>query len=669
MSLSIHTFETNAYKTKICFAFHENVGEGQELFFISRFPEKTKKAKEIAENLFGVMVRIFQASKINDPYDKLEDALKGANLEYKKFAAQVPDTPDIAVAYFNFNNLYLSQSGASEAYLLRELKISQISETLEKGEELFLNILNGQISINDIIILTTRRILRSITSNQLIDIFSRTNFSEASNLLKQELTNASGEDFLITTIGVGKKEETPAAGFLSRVLTKKKAPLPSPPPVQSPENLDLSNPEEPSLEDVNPPENQEQTFLDDNTETSSPLSSTLPPRKHTPSKVTECLKNSLNVFSGLQIKNLFRPGNKITLFAGVAFVLLVLGVSTKLIMSIESEEEIFLREQLSIAREALNQADTFLLQGDRTQANGYLKKSKESIQKVLSSKSKNFRSDAQFMLADVQEKQLQIENARKVTPNLLADLGVKNDNVHAQGMVELRGGLFAYGQKLIYKTIRNIVENGLPLSEKEHIIAGTSREDQNSLLFLTDTPRIVEYRDGVISQMNTDDAIWKRGIDVKTYGRYVYFLDPTENQIWKYERRRTNYSGAVPYNQSADLSRSVSFTIDGAVYIINDDGSLQRLFRGELQKYDFRELPSVSFQGKNLKILTRTDLDFLYILDPDNERLLVFVKGDRFATYKKQILFGIPGAKDFTIDELGQRINILIKDKIYEFSL
>ena len=665
MSLSIHTFETNPHGNKICFAFHENVGEGQELFFISRFPEATKKPDEIAENLFGVIIRVLQTSKISDPYDKLEDALKSANMEYKKFVAQATDVPDIAVAYFNFHNLYLSQSGNSEAYLIRDMKISQISETLEKSDELFINILNGQISIDDVIILTTRRILRSITSNQLIDIFSRSNFSEASNTLRQELTNSSGEDFLITAVGVGKKEETPAAGFLSRVLTSKKKERSSPVDIPASETEATEATEEIAALDSPDEEPTAKSALEEGKSQTYEESQTFEPRVSSPS--TPISQHLQNMFKG--IKALFQPGNKISLFTGAAFIILVLGISIKLIMGIESEEEIYLREQLSIAREALNQADTLLLQGDRTQASDYLEKSKESIQIVLSSKSKNFRSDAQFMLADVQEKQLQVENARKVTPNLLADIGVKNDNVHALGMIELRGGIFAFDQKQVYKTIRNIVEKGLQISEKENIVAGDSREDQNNLLFLTDSPRLIEYRDGVISPMNTEDDIWKRGIDIKTYGRYAYFLDPTENQIWKYERKRTNYSGAVPYNQTADLSRAVSFTIDGAVYIMNDDGSIQKLFRGELQNYEFRDLPSVPFQGQNLKILTRTDLDFLYLLDPDNERLLIFVKGDRFATYKKQVLFGISGAQDFTIDELGQRVNILVDDKVYEFSL
>ncbi len=657
MSLSVHTFETKPTDPNLNFSFHESIGEGQELFFIARFPEKTKDSKTIANSIFGVIVNVFQSSKIKDTYDKLEEALKNANLEYKKFAAQIPDVPDIIIAHFDFNNLYLSQSGGSEAYLLRDSKISQISETPERGEELFLNILNGQVSIEDTIILTTRRVLRYMTSNQLIDIFSRSNFSQSSKSLRQELSNAGEEDFLVTIIGIGKTDETPAAGFLSRVMQKKKKSVPSPSntPKES-ESLAIKTNASVIKEEVNTEES-------------------IAPEPHSKKTIHQPIPNPSDFIKDLFSKikrsnwNALSNSQKLVPIAGLLFGVFIIVITVQLLWNFESEETLQLREQLSIARESLQQADTFLLQGDRPQAAEYLKKSKSAVQSILKSKSKNFRSDAQFLLADIQEKQLQVENARKVTPHLLADLGVKNDAVDPIGIMELKGNLFVFDFKNIYKTIRNIVEKGFPISEKENIIAGVSRKDQNTILFVTDGPRIIEYRDGVISPMNTSDGTWKRGLDIQPYGRFSYILDPVENQIWKYERRRDKYSGAIPYNQGADLSRAISFAIDGAIYLLNDDGTIQKLFRGEKVKYNFRDLPSVGFEGKNLKIFTRTDLDFLYVLDPDNARVLVFVKGDRFATYKKQVLFDIPNARDFSVDELGQRINLLIDDKIYEFSL
>jgi len=682
MAFSVHTFETNPDDANLSFAFHEKTAEGQEIFFLSRFHKDTKNANSIAEALFGSIVNILNTSRISDPYDKFEEALKSANSEARKYQIQMSNIPDIAIAFFDFNNLYLSQAGLSEAYLIREGNISQISETPEDDNDIFQNILNGHVALKDTIILSSTRLLRVVTSTQLTKIFSHSDFGHASSLLKDELTSASSDGILATIIGIGQKEETPSAGFLSRIL-KKKDKI-APPPVALPES-DTNEPQETTndseedpidpLQDYKAPhkpeeeqkteetENQEKVHNYDNTPDESldedypdPLANT-----HKGPSITQKISNITSKLN-------FRPKKNMAIIA-IAILITLGGIIGIKKINFESETTKILREQLSSARKDFQQADILLVQGNRTQAATFLQKARVATQEILKSKSKDFRSDAQVLLAGIEDKQLQVENAREITPVLLADIGIKNDSVQANSILALRGNLFVHDAKKLYKTIRNIVEKGLQISEKETIQASTVRKDQKTLVFLTDSPRIVEYRDGIISPMGTTDDTWKKGIDIKTYGKYTYFLDPVENQIWKYERRRDNYSGAIPYNQGADLSRAISFGIDGAIYVLSDDGTLQKLFRGEQVEYAFRDLPTVQFNGKNLKIFTRTDLDFLYILDPDNSRILVFVKGERLATYKKQIIYNVPDARDFVVDDLGQKVNLLTKSKIYEFSL
>jgi len=467
----------------------------------------------------------------------------------------------------------------------------------------------------------------------LTDIFSQ-NFSAAVDALRHELLVATNENILITTIGIGKKNSQNAAGFLSKVVSKISTPQKNLKKVEknfSPEKNLEKNPE---------------NFVEEEKNFSATK------------------KNFLE-----KIKNL-RPQKNLVLVAGAILGVLAVVILGKSI-DFESENTKILREELSIATEALEQTKALLLQGERGGAKEHIARAEEAVQKILNSKSKNFRSNAQFLLAEIEEKKLQIENAHKKSAMIVADLGVKNNNLESLGILNLRDNLFIFDSKNIYKTIRNIVENPLQISEKNSILAGAVRDDQNTLLFLTNLPQIVEFRDGGISQMSTDDENWKNGTDIKTYGKYVYILNPVENQIWKYERRRTKYSGAIAYNTGADLSSAVSIAIDGSIYILSSDGKIQRIFRGENKPYNFKNLPSIPFSGKNLKIFTSKDHDFLYVLDPDNSRVLIFEKGDQFAIYKKQIIFKDvkTSARDFFVDSSGQKIAILTKDKIYEFSL
>ena len=650
MSFSVHTFEINPKEgQKLGFSFHEEVSEGQTIYFVAKLTEDEPNPQLCAESIFGVIVDSFKKSKISNAYDRFEEALKNANSESKKFNLT---NAEILVAFFDFQNLYLSVTNDSEAYLIRGSNVSQITETTDSTENLFLNILSGQVSVDDTIILSTSRILRVLTSNQISNIFVRQNFEESVSIFKHELTTHCEENLLISIVGIGKKQVSASAGFLSKMVNKISTAKPKSSVVEPEENISKTEtiPEKKTTNDLESEKDLDNNLENPATRSSSPI---------------ENIKNKISFLQNINFKN----QKNIVVVAGAIFAILCVTILIKIIINFESQENQELREKLESAREALYQADTLLLEGERIKSGEFITKAEKLAQEIFNSKSRKFRSNAAYLLNDIEEKKLQIENARKISPKLIADLSIKNENLESMGLINLHGNLFIYDLKNIYKTVRNIVEKGLPILEKGNILAGSTREDQNTLLFLSDTPQIIEYKEGIITPMNTEDETWKKGIDIKTYGRYTYVLAPVENQIWKYERKRAKYSAAIPYNKGADLSRAVSFCIDGAIYILSDDGSLQKIFRGESQDYAFRNNPSVPFTGKNLKLYTSRELDFLYVLDPENSRVLIFEKGDRFATYKKQIIFDTEQVRDFKIDKSGQKINILTKDKIFEFSL
>gem|GEM_PF-1173689 len=678
MTFAVHTFETKTSEINTSFAFHETLDEGQELYFLGQFDEADKDPRAAAESVFGAIVDTLKnANHLTDPYQKFEEALKSANLETKKNRSNFKNTPDVIVAFFDFQNLYLTQSGNAEAYLVRQSTVSQISETVESGDDLFLNILSGQVAIDDSVLLSNSRLLHSITNTQLAELFLQSEFDESCRRLRHELSMKSEDSLLVTAIGVGKKSSNSAGGFLSKMVSRVSAPkTAAPSTAESEEKFEDEKAElvEKETEIIEEPETEfaEELFEEeiDDELPSLDLEVEEPTEIFEEKSSAPQLRDKMSFHVNLPNLAGKLPARKhLMKIAAAIFGIFIVVMGVRGLSGYESAATSEMREKLSIAREALQEADSFLIQGDRTSASERLEKAQGAVQIVLNAKKTTFRSDAQFLLADIQDKLLQVENARKTQAQLLADLSTKNSNISSVGLLELRGNLFAYDLKSVYKTVRNIVEKGLPITEKENVIAAATREDQNTLIFLTDAPRVVEYRNSVLSPMNTSDTTWKSGIDLKTYGRYAYMLDPVENQIWKYERQRDNYSGATAYNQGTDLSRAVSFSIDGAIYILSDDGTIQKLFRSEKQEFSFRELPSQTFSGKNLKLYTSAELEFLYVLDPENSRILVFTKGDRFATYKKQILFDLPNARDFVVDDAGQKVNVLTDDKIYEFSL
>ncbi len=684
MTLAVHTFETNALDENLSFAFHETISEGREIYFIAKFKTPAPHTAEYAENIFGSIIDAFTDSDTKNAYDAFEEGLKMANGEITKRKKQKAETPEIVVAFFDFHNLYLSQAGQSEVYLIRDGALSQITET-ESDEASFSNILSGQITINDIVIISTSRILRVLTSNQLVDMFESNNFTDNISLLKHELRTKTKESILLSVIGVGKQKKEDRAGFLSQLVHTKKSqkkgeiesiPSQEMPLQESDDDAIIADIDSETSDGINQNESQEtKTENPYNTETQAELSDDTVTPIHLPKKqrqqiaIRKKIQDWIGLIRKIQFKN--TPPKKIIIALGGLFILLIGLISIRIAQNHDSEAVTQVRANIQLSRDTMKQANELLFQGDRKGANELLQSAEDLIIPALNSSDEELRDTARFLKADIERQKLEAENAVKLTPKNIADLGLKNSNFRSIGFNELRGNLYVHNETDVIKTIRGIVENPITITTQEAITASTVRGPQDTLIFLTNTPRIIEYKGGVISPMNTQDSTWKQGIDVDVFGsRFIYILDPVSNQIWKYERRRSDYSNASAYNKSGDLSRAVSMAIDGHIYVLSDNGNIQKLLRGENEAYEFRDLPSIPFTGNKLKLFTSESHSFLYVLDPDNSRVLVFQKGDRFATYRKQIFFEtIPEAIDFHINESGQKVNILTEDKIYEFDL
>jgi len=654
MSFTIHTFETRTDSQGTGFAFQEDLAEGQKLYFLARFDSETTQTSDIAEGVFGAIYDYCVTHPEMPIYDRFEQALKAGNEVARGMSHFWTSPPDFVVAYFDFHQLYLSQSGRSESYMIREGVLNQIIEDRVNGEDIFCNILNGEISTGDFLLFCSDRILRYVTNNQLVDFFANNTCMDAANRLKQELLTGTKDQILVTILGIGTQEAIPSAGFASRQVT----------PSVQPEASTPSEPIDPSIPidayDELPEENV-------SSEVSGAEVAFRPSSEESPKRISyrELFRHQTSKLSGLLVHK-----KKLFFLAGILLVLFVFFVTFKA-LSGPSKAEQALQAELTIAKEALQQADIMTQQGDRVEANRYISRADEALQKILKADSKLLRNDAQFLAVQIEDRRLRVENAQKVNPILVADLSIKNDKVDARGILELGGAYYVYDEHFLYKTIREVVEKGLSIAGQENILSAATNSRQKVQMFLTDAPRIIEYQEGVVTPMKTQDETWQKGTDINSFGsRFVYLLDPTKNQIWKYERKRSSYGRATPYNtKNVDLSRAISFAIDGAIYVLNDDGNILKFYQGILQNYELKDKPYAPFSGKNLRLYTTTDSGYLYILDPSNQRLMVFEKGASAATYKKQILYQLPKVVDFWVNDEGTRATLVTSDKIYEITL
>ncbi|MFH2062727.1 MAG: hypothetical protein ABIJ46_01075 [bacterium] len=135
---------------------------------------------------------------------------------------------------------------------------------------------------------------------------------------------------------------------------------------------------------------------------------------------------------------------------------------------------------------------------------------------------------------------------------------------------------------------------------------------------------LVGYDDGQLVSVSTGGKVaelplsigdYETGIGAAAvYGSRMYLLDPGHNRILRLAATGNGYGSPEIYvKDGTDLSKSVSLTIDGSVYVLSSDGKIVRLLQGK--GTDFNTDPTDPPLSSPRLIRSSSDRDDLYVLD------------------------------------------------------
>lgn len=585
-----------------------------------------KYSQSIAQSILDTLDDVFFANAELNSYERFESALKEVNLTIKNIKEKRGEKSigeiNAIIAAFSGNDLFLTQSKNAEAYLIRKDKLSMISEGLNgRSADVFVNIASGNLLAEDKIIFTTSRLLRLATHSQLSGLFGD-GVAEAIDSIRELVLGDSNLSIGVTCIttkpsrritGLKNVKNIPYFAVVKKWIDK-------------------------GLSFLSKKINKQQSG----------------------NKVVNKYTKKISPFKDFD-------KNKILMVIGGFILVLIFSVS--FLMDGQRNKE--LREEYRIRIEAMNQdlhtANTKGYTNDKGTANAILDKVEREARDIL--ETSFFRAEALALLEKSQETRDSINNTSRIdkgTPYI--DLSAKNEDIEASGIVNLDENFFVYEYNKLYEIILDQILDPKTIDENEVVIASTTMEDYDQVVFLTQSGRIIEYSDGEIQFTNTEDEAWKSGIDIGAYGRYLYLLSPENNQIYKYPRIRSKYASASEYNIDAELKNAISFAIDGSVYVLNEGGEIIELFKGK--KKEFNIVDMASDLSDATKIFTSPEINNLYVLDPINKKVTIIEKYVNGGGYRGQLIFeNLDNLEDIYVDKSEDKLYLLTKKAIYRVEI
>ncbi len=631
-----------------------------------------------------------------DAAERLDGTLKELNglLKGMLVSGAVHDAHIVISILDRDNVLHVSHAGRAEAYLIRRGSASQITEyTPGKSTPAFVHIASGGLEAGDLVILSTQRLLRTLTPAQLARLTG--NRDAVLESITRAL-EAEGEHAALATIMTAGVRMLDEEGYEEPV----RAPIRGRNPIidrrQRMQSSSIAQrlKKLPAIGSIRLPSLASLKGLLDWLPSKQQLSNAgRGAGKRGPSQrlgragassVASLKKFGSSVQHATQvfIADLRHPERKkrahLLLLAGAVATVLVIWLVVHLFTSSQRSKT---RAELEVLVEQIGveiqTAQNRAIVGDTDAANAILARAEDRAKQVMDNESGLFRVEANELLGRIRAKEEEINNIVRLTPRVSANLAANNPDILARGLIGVGEGEFlVYDKQDAYRVLLNSVESPNRLSDDVLVIDGANMSRNQSQVFLMNGNSVVEWQGGQAVSMKTDDTNgWKTGVAADAYLRFLYVLSPEAKQIYKYERLNNRYGAPVEYNVNGDLTGAIDISIDGNVYILKEDQkgrSILKLFRGETQPFVIRKAPADLLSGVT-KIYKIADKNF-YMLDPDEGRIIIVSDGGPTgeASYAKQyVLEGeqMGTLQDLYVNDDESQLFVMDEKRIYVIDL
>lgn len=150
--------------------------------------------------------------------------------------------------------------------------------------------------------------------------------------------------------------------------------------------------------------------------------------------------------------------------------------------------------------------------------------------------------------------------------------------------------------------------------------------------------------------------------DLNIYSNNLYVLDTKAQQFFKYPEASGSFANGQAWLKSeVELQDISSFTVDGSIYTIDNQGQIKKFTKGKPEDFSY-QTPSPKV-GAKATIQTFRDSKYLYIIDPNNQRVVILNKDgnikDQYTSVKFDQLL------DLAIDPNEQAIYLLNGQHLY----
>ena len=669
-----------------------------------------KEYEDLATTIINSIREEYYRELELDPLQSLEEALSHANKKIDEYGKKIITerqetlkTLNIACTILCHQDLHLAQVGNIDTYLIRKgrlNKISNINTVSGKDVQAFQNIASGKIEVGDIVTISSPKIFEFLPISQFKEIITTCYPTVAASRISEIITKKDSAkiapSLLILEINTDIKERGAETDAQDRTIDKQLKHEKD----EIAQTLIAQNDN-----DLPPPETI--TDLPDLTSGGTPLPRMLrddgsKPHPFSPLKTRSSFLDILSTI-GNSAAGVFgllgRVASGKESPARLAKVFLVLGLCIVGVVAFRAmtthqkpNPVIETSKAFDEAYANFTQARTVLRDNDFVNAREYLLAAQTKAQEAASLGL--FPDETQQLLANIQKELDKLDGVTRLTDlQPIADtdsLFANSDPVSLQATADSLYLLDSSNQKLYQLTRSNqqllVAKDTLVADNKVQITAAS-----NDSVYLYSTAGadsfISKYEPASSTIKDVKVAFdnpWQKAVSIATWtdasnNTRLYFLDPSQNSIWRYRPSGLNFAVGESYFKDAatppDLTQVIDIAVDGNVWLLTKTGDVKKIvLNNEDTEFKLKGLKVAISNPTSLFTVTPVGTSSvigqkLYVADAGNDRVLVFSKEDGHLTKIYAANGAFTNIRDIFVDEVTNMLYVLDGSKVYKVEM
>ncbi len=395
--------------------------------------------------------------------------------------------------------------------------------------------------------------------------------------------------------------------------------------------------------------------------------------------ILELFTKKIKNFNLASVKNtptILLNNKKIIISIFSIIILVIAFVSTTLLNKKTNTKKIENQQYLDaivMIEQKLNKAESSMLYSNEDKTKTLV----IEITKLINSVSNDQNRDTE-KLADFNKKLELITNQlKKVIDINSSQILLEYKDVNSSANIDTI--TFLSKTNIIYAADSN--QNSIYTYNTENKISATILEIDNKLtnlkrstilnndnIYYLNNKNIVEFKtnDETINILPIDlSSDSKAYSSMASYGNRIYIINKELSQIQRYTYNTNGFISPLPWlNKTIELKDAIDLAIDGYVYLLKNNGEILKFLKGNKRDLILDDIDPKLEQPINIQV--SQDLDFMYVLEPKNKRIVVFTKDGKFINqYSNNNLT----PESFQIDEENKILYFLANNKLYSYRM